>query len=35
MRLATTADAYRNGIKVVSEPCPELARKARITEASV
>ena len=31
--LATTADAHWNGLKVVTEPCPELDQKDRIIEA--
>ena len=32
-RLATVADAHRNGIKVVPESCPKLNQKDRIIEA--
>jgi hypothetical protein len=33
MRLATTADAHWNGLKVVTESCPKLNQKDRIIEA--
>ena len=31
--LATTADAYCNSLKLITEPCPELDQKDRIMEA--
>ena len=33
MRLATVADAHRNGVKVVSQSCRELNRTDRISKA--
>jgi hypothetical protein len=33
MRLATTVDVHRNGIKVVHESCPGLNQKDRISKA--